>query len=443
VKIESIRKKKIMKLYCLYIADIEQVMDISINPIVHIEDAADNESSTISYNGTTVNSHKVYDGVLKAVDIAHAIIIPTSLLLGLTGNLLTICVMNKKSFSKLQARFFLIALAFADTTVILTQPFHKSYIIKLFGRDFRAISNSGCKIYFWFFRTGKMMSSWFVVCLCVERFAAIMYPFKVKLLFTKRRCQLAVCVLFLVLGVFNAGWSYSTNILENGLCSAEAIDQTNSSDVLKYRILLFIAFGFIALGPVGILVTLTPIIIVTIRRGIRKRQQLTKSCRNDTQATRATTMLMAVIIAFILLATPYTIFHNVSFFKRKALHEDNSKLYQIARAIVQLLDLLNYTINFFLYVFTSRQFRDGVVSLFKSGKGHRPSMGSQSEGTSSASTRADKQVPKRGIRSITNTVFTSIESAEDVKHAPTTIGSITNDKAISVIGRLNILPIMD
>jgi hypothetical protein len=39
---------KIMKLYCLYIADIEQVMDISINPIVHIEDAADNESSTIS-----------------------------------------------------------------------------------------------------------------------------------------------------------------------------------------------------------------------------------------------------------------------------------------------------------------------------------------------------------------------------------------------------------
>jgi hypothetical protein len=47
---------------------------------------------------------------MKAVDIAHAIIIPTSLLLGLTGNLLTICVMNKKSFSKLQARFFLLVL---------------------------------------------------------------------------------------------------------------------------------------------------------------------------------------------------------------------------------------------------------------------------------------------------------------------------------------------
>ena len=439
-----------MKLYCLYIADIEQVMDISINPIGHIEDAADNESSTFSYNGTTANFHDVYDGVLKAVDIAYAIIIPTSLLLGLTGNLLTICVMNMKSFSKLQARFFLIALAFSDTTVILTQPFHKSVIIKVFGLDIRAISNIGCKIYFWFFRTGKMMSSWFVVCLCVERFVAIMYPLKVKLLFTKRRCQLIVCVLFLVLGVFNAGWSYSTNILENGLCSAEAIDQTNSSDVIKYKVLLFLAFGFLALVPVTILVTLTPIMIVTIRRGVRQRQKLTKSCKNDTQVTRATTMLMAVIIAFMLLATPYIVFHNISFFKSKSISKENSKLYQIARNIAQLLDLLNYTINFFLYVFTSRQFRDGVVSLFKSGKGHRSNLGSQCESTRqteisfSASTRGDKQVPKRGIGSIIPGESTSIESTEDVKHAPTTTTeSITNDKAISVIGRLNTLPIMD
>jgi type IV secretory pathway component VirB8 len=68
-------------------------------------------------------------------------------------------------------------------------------------------------------------------------------------------------------------WKTAYGVANN---MAEAIDQTNSSDVLKYRILLFIAFGIIALVPVGILVTLTPIIIVTIRRGIRKRQQLTK-----------------------------------------------------------------------------------------------------------------------------------------------------------------------
>lgn len=425
-------------------------MDISTNPFGHIEDAVDTDSSTISYNGTTESFQNVYDDVLKAVDIMYAIIIPTSLLVGLTGNLLTICVMNKKSFSKLQARFFLIALAFSDTIVILTQPFHKPVIFKLFGRDLRAISSIGCKIYFWFFRTAKMMSSWFVVCLCVERFVAIMYPFKVKLLFTKRRCQLIVCVLFFVLGAFNAGWTYYTNILQNGVCSAEALDMTNSSDVLKYRIMLFLVFGFLALVPVTILVILTPIIITTIRSGARKRQQLTQSSKNDAQVARATTMLMAVIIAFILLATPYVVFHNISFYKSKSLSADNSKLYQIARDIAQLLELLNYTINFFLYVFTSRQFRDGVVSLFKSAKGHRSSVGSriestrQREITCSASTKGDNQVHKRGIGSNINTAGTSIESTEDVKHAPTTTtGSITNDTAISVIGRLNTLPKMD
>jgi hypothetical protein len=51
----------------------------------------------------------------------------------------------------------------------------------------RAISSFGCKLSFWIFRTGKMMSSWFVVCICVERFVAVLFPFKVKILFMKRR----------------------------------------------------------------------------------------------------------------------------------------------------------------------------------------------------------------------------------------------------------------
>jgi uncharacterized membrane protein len=48
------------------------------------------------------------------------------------------------------------------------------FIIQFFGRDIRAISSFGYKLLFWFFRTGKMMSSWVVVCFCVERFVAVL-----------------------------------------------------------------------------------------------------------------------------------------------------------------------------------------------------------------------------------------------------------------------------
>ena len=114
-----------------------------------------NGNSTVSYNGTdatitkvTLTGHDVYDGVLKFVQVLNVICIPTSLLVGCVGYVLTMCVMNSNSFSKLSARVFLIVLAFSDTTVILTQPLHKMFIIQVFGLDIRAISSFGCKLSF-------------------------------------------------------------------------------------------------------------------------------------------------------------------------------------------------------------------------------------------------------------------------------------------------------
>jgi hypothetical protein len=68
------------------------------------------------------------------------------------------------------------------------------------------------------------------------------------------------------------------------------------------------------------------------------------------------------------MATPFGVFHVISFFKSKAIYAENTTLYQSGRGIAQTLDQLNYTVNFFMYVFTSCQFRDAVVALFRSEK---------------------------------------------------------------------------
>ena len=209
----------------------ENISTYSIDPL---EDMTVNGSSTVSYNGTdatiteaTLTGHDVYDGVLKFVQVLNVICIPASLLVELVGNVLTMCVMYANPFSKLSARVFLIALAFSDTTVILNQPLHNMFIIQFFGRDIRAISSFGCKLSFWFFRTGKMMSSWVVVCFCIERFVAVLFPFKVKILFTKRRSYVIIAIILLALGIFNFRWSFSSNVLNNGICVSEAIDKTD------------------------------------------------------------------------------------------------------------------------------------------------------------------------------------------------------------------------
>jgi hypothetical protein len=259
-----------------------------------------NGSSTVSYIGTdatiteaTLTGHAVYDGVLKFVQVLNVICIAGSLLVGLVGNVLTMRVMNSNSFSKLSARVFLIALAFSDTTVILNQPLHTMFIIEFFGRDIRAISSFGCKLSIWFFRTGKMMSSWFVVCICVERFVAVLFPFKVKILFTKRRSYMIIAIIFLALGIFNFRWSFSSNVLNNVICVSEAIDKTDPREVLDYRIMLFLGVSLLVIVPVSILLILTPVIIITLRKQILNRKNLTKQGKHNKQVLKATTMLIS------------------------------------------------------------------------------------------------------------------------------------------------------
>lgn len=139
------------------------------------------EATTSNINGPNTNSSEqngppsswtVYDDALEGLAYVNYVLLPTMLVLGIGGNILTIVVMMSPKFRQLTSRIYLIFLALSDLTLLLTQPFNKMFVIEMIGFDVRALSDVGCKIFFWFFRTGKMTSSWFVVCLCVERFVA-------------------------------------------------------------------------------------------------------------------------------------------------------------------------------------------------------------------------------------------------------------------------------
>jgi hypothetical protein len=45
---------------------------------------------------------------------------------------------------------------------------------------------------------------------------------------------------------------------------------------------------------------------------------------------------MSVIVAFVVMATPFGVFHVISLFKSKLLHEENTTLYQIAEELLKL-----------------------------------------------------------------------------------------------------------
>ena len=108
------------------------------------------------------------------------IAVPTFTTIGILGNSMSIIIINQKYFRKQSISLILSCVAISDSMVLLLFVFNKKFMMEFLDRDARAISQEGCVIFFWIFRTSKMTSSWFVVLISIERFIAVWFPFKSK-----------------------------------------------------------------------------------------------------------------------------------------------------------------------------------------------------------------------------------------------------------------------
>lgn len=340
----------------------EDIVNSTIGPFTNVTVET---NVTIPQNTTTLEEYVWSSDI---IDYINMVLIPLCLLAGLFGNLVTIVLMNTKTFFRMASRYFLIALAISDISVLVTQPFKNMTVIHYLGSDPRSLSEVGCKLYFWLHKTGKMTSSWLVVCLCLERLAAVKFPFQVKLWFTKHHMLTCIFILYIVIGGFNAGYSYFTTIDENGICNPDVFDKNDSDAVLLYRHMLNVGSSLYFIGPLIVLFTVTPVIIVILVKKSNKRKQLVHVHLKGNDVTRPTTMLLTIMVTYILFVTPIGVVRITANYIGINLFGVNMTSFLIFRDIAQILELFNYTINFFLYVCSSSQFRHGVLMLLCSQK---------------------------------------------------------------------------
>ncbi|XP_022335190.2 putative G-protein coupled receptor 139 [Crassostrea virginica] len=298
----------------------------------------------------------VYDDVLEGLAYVNYILLPTMLVLGIGGNVLTIIVMTSPKFRQLTSRIYLIFLALSDITLLLTQPFNKMFIIKMIGFDVRALSDVGCKVFFWFFRTGKMTSSWFVVCLCIERFVAVWFPLKAKIISTQKSAVLQIASVYLVIGTFNGFWTKNSKILPDGNCYPDYFNKSNKMEAEEYKAMLTAGSSLYSLVPLCLLATVTPLIVFKLAHHRQQRQRMTTATKGD-KAVKTTAMLIGIVAAYFVLVLPITLLHNIAFYMGMKSFGDNPKGFLIFRDVSQILEQINYGINFYLYVLTSTQFR--------------------------------------------------------------------------------------
>ncbi|KAK2140932.1 hypothetical protein LSH36_1201g00044 [Paralvinella palmiformis] len=306
--------------------------------------------------------------IIKRFQMIGYVVVPTFLLVGLFGNTMTVIVMRHSLFRATSIAIILVALSLSDSALLLMVPFNKLFVQKYLGFDVRALHWFGCKAFFWFWRTAKMTSSWFIVLISLERFVVINYPLKARTLVTKRTAVCGILLVYTVIGTFNLIWVSFSDVIRGGKCLSNVADDPAKTAFVR---------AFVVAGsslythiPVVLTVFFNLISVIKLIRQDRKRRLMTQMMRvthpkrQDTSSLLSA-MLIGISFAFFVLVTPISVLHALTVYKGVNLFHTTDYVLVIVREVAMTTEQLNYSINFYLYVLCSSAFRKQFVSIIK------------------------------------------------------------------------------
>ena len=319
-----------------------------------------NKSNVSTTNITSVTPALSGSASVSWTTITTYIIVPLLIVLGLLGNTFTIIVMRSKRFQHSSTGVYLTALALSDLAFLLMFPFVKGAFMDLFNGDIRSLSVTGCRLFFLMYRGTKISSSWYVVLVGIERFLVVWFPLKAKTLSNKRIALIATTVVTTAIFTFEASRTGNTNIID-GVCLP--FFKTPETEKLQTA---FVATSttIYSLIPTAILITVTPLTVWKLVQQQKRRQELTNNAGND-ETLHVTVMLLSVTIAYLALVTVISMTHAVAFFMGKVLLFSKDPSIIMFLEIAQIMEQLNYVINFFLYVISNAAFRNHVIYMLK------------------------------------------------------------------------------
>ena len=325
---------------------------------------------SISENTTTLPDQNetvfTHDNIRVSAGLLYTsyLIMPLFLIAGICGNTLTLIVSRCKEFRSTFHGILIAAIAVADMVHLLTIHFSDRSVHDLFGRDIRAISVIGCRLYLIVFRGARMISSHLIILICLERFLLLWFPLKARILTTKRTALVAVSCLFVATATFNTAWSTFGGVARD-TCLPVVV---SAKDKQLARVFGIIAMTLRSFIPACILVCFTPLTVIKLYKQRKARRQMgSKSSASQSGAPdetyRAYLMLVSVVVAYMGLVTPFCVtkhvlmLHGIDITSMPVLWMRN--LYQVS----MICEAANCVVNFFLYALLNTSFRQRFVAV--------------------------------------------------------------------------------
>ena len=266
------------------------------------------------------------------------------LTMGTIGNILTLCVLLRTTFSKKSFAVFLRALAVADTLCMWLDT--RTMDLFYFDGFARTVISTGmewqCRFHVFGWAPVCVISSWMLVLVTIERAIIVYRPHQASVHCTYPKAVAAVVFVWLLWTCVGAIYSLTATFKD--ICYDSLIK-------FSVAIVLYIFLPYI------IIVTCNIMIIVRLHKARKARVEITPSgSRLKTYSTNISVMLVTNSFMFVGLTLPRVIFLML-----------NLK-WPIPLAVLQVCEFMrrsNHAVNFLLYCVSGTLFRREAKLMFR------------------------------------------------------------------------------
>ena len=340
--------------------------------LVKVNDSDDHYSSTwngttsgamVDLNATSTDDYLNYTNFSIIGLICFGLICFVTVL-GLFGNILILAVTFRSRAEAFKGHDVLItALALFDGIALVSTAVSLPSTIDIIGMDMRAISTTGCKVFMGVFQPSAISSFSIIVLICIERFIAVWFPFRAKQLLSPKIIYRCLGIVVGIVFIVYATMAILNSETDDGICDPN-FDGKLHSTVLNQK--PNIGFYLPMLGTqlityFAILLILTPLILIKLYLQRVRRRQLNAALQ-DNATFQITVKLTSVVIAFLIfVALPNGFTVPMGLGDRKQLINSDNR--GNPKQLISLLFLLNYSINFLLYIVFDPQFRTKALEI--------------------------------------------------------------------------------
>ncbi|XP_014113759.1 uracil nucleotide/cysteinyl leukotriene receptor [Parus major] len=270
-------------------------------------------------------------------------------ILAFAGNALALWLFIRDQKSGTPANIFLMHLAVADLSFVLILP---TRLVYHFSGNHWPFGEIPCRLTGFLFYLNMYASIYFLMCISVDRFLAIVHPVKSIKLRRSRYAHVACVFLWVIVGVAMAPLllSVQTVHMKNTTVCLQLYREKASRHAL---VSLAVAFTF----PFVTTVTCYLLIIQSLKSGNRVEKHLKE---------KAVKMIIMVVMIFLICFVPYHVnrYIYILHYNGTKASCETQRLLALSNRITSCLTSLNGAFDPIMYFFVAEKFREALCNLF-------------------------------------------------------------------------------